>query len=114
VLFDVLSLVADHSQQAQSYRRGAADLLRFGLSAALAELAIEAADYLRTPPGGASAAATRKFALNGALIAVYLLDLAERQKEADGEHAVTPAAAVLPTGLSLLGLTLLGFSAQRP
>jgi hypothetical protein len=113
ILFDLLSLVAERPAQARAYRRGSADLLRFGVSSSLASLTLEVADYLHTPPEGADASiATRKLALNGAVIAIYLLDLAERQNIVTDERNPQTGLAVLPFGLSLLGLSLLGVSAK--
>lgn len=113
VLFDLLSLVADHPAQAGAYRRGAADLLQLGLGSSLAAVTLEVADYLHAPPGlGEKSRVSRKLALNGAVIAIYLLDLAERQKQVDEELHARAQLAILPFGLSLLGLTLLGVAAK--
>ncbi len=113
ILFDLLSLVAERPVQARAYRRGSADLLRFGVSSCLASLTLEVADYLHSPPEETDVSlAMRKLALNGAVIAIYLLDLAERQNIVKDEHNAQPGLAVLPFGLSLLGLSLLGMSAK--
>jgi hypothetical protein len=55
ILFDVLALFADQPAQVRAYRRGAADLLRFGVSSSLASLTLEVSDYLHAPPGGEDA-----------------------------------------------------------
>ncbi len=112
VLFDVLSLIAESPNQAHSYRRGAADLLRVGVGTALASTAIEVTDYLRAPAGGASPGATRKFAVNGSVIAVYLLDLAAREKGVGEDWAGWRGLQVMPLGLSLLGLAFLAVSGR--
>lgn len=111
ILFDVLSLVADGPEHVHSYERGAADLLRLGLSSTLATLALELADYLRAPADRATARGTRKFALDGGVIAVYLLDLAARQRRAGDTGGTAAGKDALPIGLSLLGLAFLAISA---
>jgi hypothetical protein len=109
ILFDMLSLVADSPNHADTYERRAADLLRLGLGTALSSVALEITEYLRGPANGTTSTSLRTFALNGAVIAVYLLDVAERQKQIGTGHAGAPAA---PLGLSLLGLVLLGISGK--
>jgi hypothetical protein len=111
ILFDVLSLVADDPEHAHSYERGAADLLRLGLSSTLATLALELAEYLRTPGGGTTSRDTRKFAVDGGVIAVYLLDVAARQQRAGDVSRPAGVPDPLPIGLSLLGLVFLAISA---
>jgi hypothetical protein len=111
VLFDMLSLIPERADQADSYERGAAELLRFGLSSTLSSLALRTVDYLRAPAshtGGSNESG--KFALNGALIAIYLLDLAARQKQLTDASLRRPGKEVLPVGLSLLGLALSALS----
>ncbi len=107
VLFDVLALLAERPDQAQGYRRGAADLLGLGLSGSVAALGLELVDYLRAPADQTSPGKTRLFALKGAAIAVYLLDLAERLRSAERSADQPAGAGGLPTGLSLVGLALL-------
>jgi len=108
ILFDVLAFVADNREQAHAYQRSAADLLRVGAGSALASVALDVIDALRSPAG--DDATTRKFAVNGALIGVYLLDLAARQDRAGDVSAQARRVEGLPVGLSLLGLALLGIS----
>jgi hypothetical protein len=103
LLFDMLSLVAATPEQADSYERRAADLLRLAVGNALTSVAIDIADYLRTPPSSTPPAALRRFAVNGTIIAIYLLDVAEREKQVGDGHARAGAA---PLGLSLAGLVL--------
>jgi hypothetical protein len=112
ILFDVLSLVADNREQAHAYQRHAADFMRVGIGSALASNALEAADYLRAQVTDVGGAPTRKFALNGAVIVVYLLDLAARQGRAGNASPQAPRVDALPIGLSLLGLALLGVGAN--
>jgi len=109
VLFDVLSLVADGPEQAHAFQRRAADLLRVGLGTAVSSLALEIADSLRAADTHASSNATRKFALTGAIIAVYLLDVAARESQLDDPRA---SARPIPLGLSLLGLGFLGIAGK--
>jgi hypothetical protein len=104
VLFDLLALLADHPDQAHTYQQRAADLLRLGLTSSLSTLALRTVDYLRAPASGADSNEARKFALNGALIAIYLLDLAARQKQLGDASARRPGKDIVPVGLSLLGL----------
>jgi hypothetical protein len=109
VLFDILALIPERSEQAHAYEQRAADLLRFGLSSTLSALALKIVDYLRKPARRDGSSDTRKIALNGALIAIYLLDLAARQKRLS-EAGTPPGKDVLPVGLSLLGLAFVGIS----
>jgi hypothetical protein len=104
VLFDLLALMADTPDGARAYQQRAADLLRFGLSSSLSTLALRAVDDLRAPSGGADANAGRRFALNGALIAIYLLDLAARQKQLGDASTRRAGRDIVPVGLSLVGL----------
>jgi hypothetical protein len=108
VLFDALQLVADNPAQAQSYERGATDILTVGLSGSLVAAALDILEYLRAPASAGDGSA-RRIALNGALIAVYLFDVAARRKPEDA-HAQRRPSDVLPTGLSLLGLALLALA----
>jgi hypothetical protein len=110
VLFDMLALIPERPEQAQSYKQRAADLLRLGLASSLSALALETVDYLRTPPSRTSPKDGRKFALTGALIAIYLLDLAARQKQLSDAGARRSGKDVFPAGLSLLGLASIGVS----
>jgi hypothetical protein len=109
VLFDILALIPERPEQARAYEQRAADLLRFGLSSTLSMLALKTVDYLRTPPARGGPNDARKFALNGALIAIYLLDLAARQKHLSDTSA-RRGKDILPVGLSLLGLAFIGIS----
>lgn len=104
VLFDLLALIAERPDEARSYEQRAADLLRFGLSGSLSTLALRTVDYLRAPARDADANAGRRFALNGALIAIYLLDLAARQHQLGDATTHRPGRDIVPVGLSLLGL----------
>lgn len=109
VLMDVLSLVADSPEHARSYTRGAVELLRVGLGASLAALAIGLLDALKIPAATpAGKAATKQVALDGAVVAVYLLDLAARQKQLADAQSEPGKTDVAPIGLSLAGLALLG------
>ncbi len=112
MLFDVLSMCSDNREQAHSYQRGAADLLRVGLGGALASIALEIVDYLRAPAASGSPRAMRKFALDGAVIAVYLLDFCARQTRAGDVAPGAARAGALPVGLSLTGLGFLALSAN--
>ncbi len=108
VLFDVLSLVAENQQQAYTYMDGATNLLKMGLGAALAALGIELVDSLKTSPASvAGRAATKRLALDGAVVAVYLLDLAARQKQLAAAHTREAPLQSAPLGFSLAGLALL-------
>lgn len=107
LLFDVLALLAERPDQAQGYRRGATDLLGVGVGSAVAALGIELVDYLQVPADETSPSKTRLFALKGAAIAVYLLDLAERLRASDRSGGQPGGPTVMPTGLSLVGLALL-------
>jgi hypothetical protein len=104
VLFDLLALIAERPDEARSYEQRAADLLRLGLSSSLSTLALRTVDYLRAPAGDADANGGRRFALNGALIAIYLLDLAARQQQLGDATTRHPGRDIVPVGLSLLGL----------
>jgi uncharacterized membrane protein len=109
LLFDVLSLIAGGTDQSHAYQRAAADLLRLGSSTSLATAALELADYLHAPQPATAPNATRRFVLNGAIVAVYLLDVAARRRQLNGGRArVEP----LTVGLSLLGLAFVGISAR--
>jgi hypothetical protein len=112
VLFDLLALIADGPEQARTYRTRATDLLRLGVGSALSSLALEAADFLHAPPGQAGSAQGRKFSLTGTLIAIYLLDLAARQIQVTGARDADPRTDVLPAGLSLLGLAVVGIAGR--
>jgi hypothetical protein len=112
VLFDLLALIADGPGQAQTYRTRATDLLRLGLGGALPSLALEAADFLHAPPGQPGPSQGRKFFLTGTLIAIYLLDLASRQKQVAGAGDARARTDVLPAGLSLLGLAVVGIAGR--
>ncbi len=109
VLLDVLSLVATSPEEADRDERRAADLLRLGLGTALSAVTLEIADSLRPPIGGAPPSSTRDLIANGMIVAIYLLAVAERQKQVSNGHATAQAA---PLGLSLLGLALLAISGK--
>jgi hypothetical protein len=109
VLFDLLALIADSPEQARTYRTRATDLLRIGVGSALSSLALEAADFLHAPPGPAQG---RKFSLTGTLIAIYLLDLAARQEQVAGARDAGARTDILPAGLSLLGLAVVGIAGR--
>jgi hypothetical protein len=104
VLFDLLALIADRPDQARGYQQRAADLLHAGLSSSLSTLALRTVEYLRAPAGRADQTEARKFALNGALIAIYLLDLAARRKQLSKTSTDRRDKDLVPIGLSLAGL----------
>ncbi len=112
VLLDALALVAENPAQAQSYQRGACDILTVGMSGSIVSAALEIVDYLRAET--ADEGASRAFALNGATLAVYLLDVATRRAASDLGTRKRTAGDALPTGLSLLGLVLLAIAGKRP
>ncbi len=113
VLFDVLALVAEGPEQAHSYNRRAVELLKVGLGASLATLALAVVDSLNLPAATSSGKrATRQLALDGAAVAVYLLDLAARQKQVGDARTRDAVADSGSIGLSLVGLALLGASGK--
>ncbi len=109
VLFDVLSLVADSAEHARTYHRRALELLKVGLGASLAALALSVVDSLRVPAGSSVGdSATKQLAVDGALAAVYLLNVAAREKQLADAPGVETGLQPGPIGLSLAGLALLG------
>jgi uncharacterized membrane protein len=112
LLLDVMALVAESPGQAETFERNAADVLSLGLGGSLVALALDIIEYLRTPAHQADAAATREFVLNGAIAAVYLLDVAARRK-ANGEPGRKGIGFIVPAALSVAGLSLLAIAAKR-
>lgn len=109
VLFDVLSLVAESPEQARSYHRGAVELLKAGIGASFAGLALGLLDALRVPAASpAGKLATKHVALDGAVVAIYLLNVAAREKHLAEGASKGPALDPVPIGLSLAGLAVLG------
>jgi hypothetical protein len=82
------------------------------LASSLSALALEAVDYLRTPASRTTPNEGRRFAMNGALIVIYLLDVAARQKQLSDASARRPGKDVFPAGLSLLGLAAVAISGR--
>jgi hypothetical protein len=113
LLLDVLSLVAETPQRALSYQRDAADLLTSGLNGVLASVALELVDDLLVPATSFTSSAARQWVVSGAVIAVYLLDVAARRTRLGSVRTGRESVDTAPIGLSLLGLTLLGVSGER-
>lgn len=115
LLFDVLSIFAESPDQAHTYNSGAANLAKVGLGAAFVTLALELIDSLDVPAATAAGrAVTKRLALDGAVVAVYLLNVAAREKQLADPRTQQKSVASAPIGLSLVGLTLLGAAGKLP
>jgi hypothetical protein len=108
VLLDVLALVAESPDQAQSYVRSAVDSLRIGFGASLAALGWSLIESLKAPPGTpAGTGVTRQLAIDGGVVAVCLFGLAAREQQLAEGHAGRPGFEPAPLVFSLAGLALL-------
>lgn len=108
LVFDLASLRSD---EPRVFARGSAELVKTGLAGGAVAAFLGFLDYLKIPkksPAGATA--TTHLALNVTTMALYLLNLAQREKRLNAEDTRDEAVSCNDIGLSLLALGLLGAS----
>ena len=108
LLFDLLSLRSD---EPRVFARGSAELVKTGIAGAGVAAFLGFLDYLKIPKKSiAGVTATTHLALNVATTALYLLNLAGREKRLRDEATRDEPVSGGELGLSLLAIALLGTS----
>jgi uncharacterized membrane protein len=108
LLFD---LASQRSEEPRVFARGSAELVKTGIAGAAVAAFLGFLDYLKIPKKStAGITATTHLALNVTTTALYLANLAQREKRLNADATRDDAVAGGEIGLSLLALALLGTS----
>jgi uncharacterized membrane protein len=108
LLFDLASL---RSREPRVFARGSAELVKTGLAGGAVAAFLGFLDYLKIPKKSAvGVTATTHLALNVTTMALYLVNLAQREKRLNANDTRDEAVSGNEIGLSLLALSLLGAS----
>lgn len=107
----VFDLASRHSEEPRVFARGSAELVKTGLAGGAVASFLGFLDYLKIPKKtAAGVTATTHLALNVTTMALYLLNLAQREKRLHADDTRDDAVSDGEIGLSLLALSLLGAS----
>jgi uncharacterized membrane protein len=107
----IFDLASQRSDEPRVFARGSAELVKTGLAGAGFAAFLGFLDYLKIPKKTvAGVTATTHLALNVTAMALYLLNLAQREKRLRADETRDAAVAGNEIGLSLLALALLGAS----
>ena len=108
LLFDVASLRSD---EPRVFARASAELVKTGLAGGAAAAFLGFLDYMKIPKkSAAGVTATTHLALNVTCMALYVMNLAQRERRLHAAGTRDAAVAANDIGLSLLSLSLLGAS----
>ena len=108
LLFDVAS---QRSDEPRVFARGSAELVKTGLVGGAGAAFLGFLDYLKIPKkSAAGVTATAHLALNVTCMALYALNLAQRERRLHAAGTRDAAVSANEIGLSLLALSLLGAS----
>ena len=107
----IFDLASRRSDEPRVFARGSAELVKTGIAGAAVAAFLGFLDYRKIPPKTAAyVTATTHLALNVTTVALYLMNLAQREKRLHGDGTRDDAVSGGEIGLSLLALTLLGAS----
>ncbi len=107
----VFDLASHRSREPRVFARGSAELVKTGLIGAASAAFLGFLDYVKIPKRTATGVtATTHLALNVTVVALYLVNLAQRERRLNADATRQDAVAAGEMGLSLLALALLGAS----
>lgn len=107
-IFDIAS---HRSREPRVFARGSAELVKTGIAGATSAAFLGFLDYLKIPKRTATGVtATTHLALNVTVVALYLMNLAQRERRLQSDETRDDAVSGGEIGLSLLALMLLGAS----
>jgi uncharacterized membrane protein len=107
----IFDLASRRSDEPRVFARGSAELVKTGVAGAAVAAFLGFLDYKKIPPKTpAHATATTHLALNVTTVALYLFNLAQRERRLHADETRDEAVSGGEIGLSLLALSLLGAS----
>ena len=108
IVFDVLS---QRAREPRIYGRGSADLVKLGIVGAVGAALLGFVDYVKIPKRSkAGVTASTHMALNLAIVALYSINLVQREKRLADDRMRDAPVTGGELGLSALALALLGAS----
>lgn len=107
----VFDLMSRRSDEPRAYAHGSAELIKTGIVGALGAALFGFLDYLKIPAKtAASTTATTHLALNGAVLLLYTVNLAQREKKLHADETRDDPVDASSLGLSAVSLLMLAAS----
>lgn len=107
----VFDLMSRRSSEPRAYAKGSAELMKTGIIGAMGAALFGFLDYLKIPPKtAAGTTATTHLMLNGAILLLYTVNLAQREKRLHDETTSGDPVSAAEIGFSAVTLLMLAAS----